>query len=223
MWRLDRNLASATVGDLNFEVSLDTGHHGVRLQAQDKRELATLWSLPDFSEQPIVDSYVRDNDLICLLAPTHAFPFHAQLYWTVGPLNIQSSAAASFSLLVALRTDLLDSQPSIAVTTKTQHNSMHDLHVSSGPAYVGLLGNGLAMIDFAIPEDCELQQLVATSGGANKIERRLFGHFLEKGVIRCGRLFAAFRAGLPDGTNWPDTNIEQVCDEFLATELPLTT
>ena len=50
------------------------------------------------------------------------------------------------------------------------------------------------------------------------IERSLFGHFLEKGVIRSGRAFAALYAN-----EVADDDASVVCHELLSTELPLTT
>lgn len=223
MWRLDRNLALAKQGDLNFSVSLGVDHRSVRVLSGEDRELATLWTMPQLAKQPLVDAYVRDDDLVCLLAPTESFPFHAQLYWTLGPATSVAPTAVSLSLMVALRTDLLDTQPSIEVVTTVEQNQPREVQVVGGPAYACSLSESMQMIDFATPRDCESQQLAAMEGQSATIERRLFGHFLEKGVIRNGRLFAAFAVVSPSGSEWSDQNVLKACDDFLSTELPLTT
>lgn len=218
MWQWDGSIATVDLGSIQIAVAPAVGDRRVQVKSPDGLLLATLWDMPEVSGAPLVDAYVRDDDLVCLAGPTESFPFHTQLYWTLRRINTEPHPLMALSLLVSVRTDLLDTHPSIQVATEAATRSSRVMSVEGGPAYVESLRENLTLIDFATPEDCQRQHLHTTDEGRTTIERSLFGHFLEKGVIRSGRLFATLLEG--DVT---EPQATAVCQELLAAELPLTT
>lgn len=218
MWQLDGGIASAKFGNLTITVALAAADRKLLVETEGPTLLARLWDLPAVAAQPLIEHYVRDNDLVCLLAPTDRFPFYTQLYWTLRPINSPPPFITVVSLLVAIRTDLLNTHPSIEVCSKAPHSSLATYSVGGGPAYVVPLREQVTLIDFATPDDCVQQAAHETADGLLAIERTLFGHFLEKGVIRSGRLFAALVSG-----EVSEQTATAVCRDMLAAELPLTT
>lgn len=218
MWQLDGSIARIGLGQLTLTISLAVGDRKVQVHTPTDLLLATLWDMPAISRQPLVDCYVRQGDLVCTLAPNDSFPFHTQLYWTLGTLQIHPTPVASLSLLVSLRTDLLDTHPEITITSQAPPKDLRQLQAAGGPAFIVPLRDEVSLIDFATPEDCTHQQATCSADSGVLVERKLFGHFLEKGVIRSGRVFAALATG-----EVSDEYATQVCREFVASELPLTT
>ncbi|WP_425396134.1 hypothetical protein [Aeoliella sp.] len=218
MWQWDGSIATAELGSIQLTVATAVGDRRVQLKTREGLLLATLWDMPSVSGAPLLDTYVRDDDLVCLTGPTDSFPFHTQLYWTLRKVESSPTPLAALSLLVSVRTDLLDTHPTIDVTTEAAARSSSELSVLDGKAYVVSLREDVTLVDFATPEDCAQQQLHAADDQRTTIERSLFGHFLEKGVIRSGRLFAALYAG-----EVTESQAAEVCEQLSATELPLTT
>jgi hypothetical protein len=219
VWHLDGQLASADFGDIRLAVAISEGDRKVLVQTSDSTLLANLWDMPAVSSQPLMDAYVRDHDLVCLLEPSEAFPFHTQLYWTLRHVRCAPAPLMAISLLVSIRTDLLDTHPAIEVVSRVAGSGLIELHVAGGPAYQAPLREDVTLVDFATPEDCAKQATrQAAEHGLLTVDRTLFNHFLEKGVIRSGRLFAAAMPGEVD-----QSTATALCHELLATELPLTT
>lgn len=218
MWQWDGSIATVDLNSIQLVVSPAADERHVQVKTRDGLLLTTLWDMPAVSAAPLVDAYVRDDDLVCLVAPTESFPFHTQLYWTLRNVETLPTPLVALSLLVAVRTDLLDTHPTIDVTTEAAIRSSNVISVLGGPAYVASLREDLTLVDFATAEDCQRQYVHTDDDGHSKIQRTLFGHFLEKGVIRSGRLFAALHAG-----DVAEPQAAAVCQELAATELPLTT
>src|SRR5690606_32870959 len=102
-----------------------------------------------------------------------------------------------------------------AVSTSA-HPDIEMVRCDSGTAIRTPLSPDLHLVEFATREDAPEFELV----GGDRVEhisRRLFGHFLEKGVIRRARLFAAV---VPAETSAPQ--IQQLCHKFAASDWPLT-
>lgn len=218
MWQWDGSIATVDLGTIQLAVATAVGDRRVQVKSTDELLLATLWDMPVVSGTPLVDAYVRDHDLVCLTGPTESFPFHTQLYWTLRSVDTSPAPLAALSLLISVRTDLLDTHAAIDVATEAATGSSRVMSVGGGPAYVESLRENLTLIDIATPEDCARQHLHTADDGRTTIERSLFGHFLEKGVIRSGRLFAALYEG-----DVSEPQATAVCQELIAAELPLTT
>lgn len=174
--------------------------------------------MPAVSPLPLVDVYVRGHDLVCSMGPTETHPFATQLYWTIRHLDVAPAPLAAVSLLVSVRTDLLDTQPAVEIASEASYRALDTLDVDGGPAYVMPLREQLTLVDFAMPRDCARQSADESAAGRLVVERTLFDHFLEKGVIRTGRLFAAVMPGDVD-----QPAVTRLCHAMLATKLPLTT
>ncbi len=217
MWQLNGESASFNTSSLLFHVNLASGDRSLLVQAADAVHLAELWTMPAISKQRLIDCYVRGRDLVCVLEPSKTFPFYTELYWTLRDLDGESNPIVTVSLQVSVRTDLLDTHPAIEVISRGVRRSHSAVEVAGGPAYVVPLGEQVTLIDFATPEDCATQSVGEAKEGLT-LKRMLFDHFLEKGVIRRGRLFAAFFHDDVETSLAVDT-----CRDMLAAELPLTT
>lgn len=218
MWSFDGQVARADAGNLAIAVRLDVGYRSVSVHSADFKPLANLWYMPVVTKQPMIDVYVRDHDLICLLGPSELFPFHTHLYWTLRQLECSPAPMAALSLLVSVRTDLLDTHPVIEVRSDVPNDGLQSIDVAGGPAYLIPLNEQATLVDFATPEDCASQAVCEANNSTFSVERTMFDHFLEKGVIRSGRLFATMMSGRVD-----EHTTAHLCREMLAAELPLTT
>ena len=218
MWRFEGTTARASFENLSLSVSTEPGQRQLCVQSQGGLQLATLWHMPQVSSQPLIENYVRGNDLVCTLGPSQEFPFTTQLYWTPRKLASLPLPIVAVSLVVSIRTDLLDTEPAVEIVSKGLASDRRTCQEFSGPAYAVTLDDRLTLLDFATPEDCQKQTLNCVADRTAVIDRSLFGHFLEKGVIRTGRLHAA----LFDGDLTSKITAD-VCDELAASELPLTT
>ena len=217
MWQMDGPIASADFGAVTLKVSLSTGDRKVLVYAGENTLVAKLWDMPAIAGQPLVDCYVRGRDLVCLLGPSDSFPFATQLYWTLRQVEFTPDPLAALSLLVSIRTDLLDTHPAIEVQSELPGQAGTPMKVAGGPAYVVPLREELTLVEYATPEDCSVQSIDESANQTQIVRRTLFDHFLEKGVIRSGRLFAAVLSGEAD-----EQSTSTLCRELLASELPLT-
>ena len=170
--------------------------------------------------QKLRDAYVRGDDLIVTYAPTDACPCETQLYWQA---TKTSSATAQLSLLVSIRTHLLDTQPVVhlhshrqAVTEQTCSDSSLAFADPTDTNTVSVLqkiaDDSLTLIEACHHED-HTQLLTAEQHGST--DWQLFDHFLEKGVIRRARLTLAI-------ANEMD-RLTTAVEEFFAQPPPLTT
>ncbi|QDU59163.1 hypothetical protein [Aeoliella mucimassa] len=214
MWQLEGSVGQAVAGDLILSVDTASGQRQLVVKDSNGTLLATLWSLPGVDQQPVVDCYVRGDDLVCVLAPSEAFPFTTQLYWTLRTLDSTLKPTAAVTLSLSIRTELLDTEPAIAITCESGQSMIHTMALPTGPAYTLDLGDHGTLLDYAMTEDCAQQ---ATTSDTT-IERTLFGHFLEKGVIRTGRLHAVLVPGELDASQ-----ATALCDDLASSQLPLTT
>ena len=210
MWQFDGTTATSSLGD--FHLSVTPSKQPLQVQAADGNLLATLWQQSQLEQLQLAEAFVRDEDFVARFLPGDAFPFHLELYWSCQALP--DAAGHVVSHLVSVRTDLLDTHPEIALTTtflnSIQEGQEHDFGLSVSTE----LNATHQLVEFAPREDCPE---LALEGG-NKIERHLFSHFLEKGVIRRARLFALL---IPKSLG--EANEQALCQELLTADLPLTT
>ncbi len=219
MWQLEGPTAVANDSGLSIQIKLAMGDRCVQLQDAQGKEWVRLWGLPALSESPLTETYVRDDDLVASYAPTQEFPFFTQLCWRLRPPNASSTSRFAMSLLISMRTDLLDTHPEIEVLTQSRPNqSLAATWLAGAPIYWGAINEAVTLIDFAAAEDCKEQNLVTTKSQTDVLQRKLFAQFLEKGVLRRARLFAAIA---PASTT--EQQVVKICQEFSQTELPLAT
>jgi hypothetical protein len=187
---------------------------------------------------PLAEAYVRANDLVAAYQPTPDWPFSPQLYWRANLLRGINGVMASASLLASVQTSLLDTCPRIGVTSTIPHGELllasndargqtraeplkRDTRILPSAEMCCVLARtedeAFSYAEFMPASDFH-EAFFRVSEQASTIEWRLFADFLEKGVIRRARVFAALLPRVND--------VEyalaccQACERL---ELPLTT
>lgn len=189
-----------------------TGVHGLANVAYDGVPLAATLLTVHTPAGPLpaaVESYVRGADHVTTHAPTEAFPFRTQLYWSGRSL---AEGGVATTLSVSLQTDLLDTQPDLSLHTEIAGASTHrwkeDVCRLSAPS-------GVTVVVTPHPSDaaeCTLE----TADGMCRL--RVSPPFLEKGVIRRIRLAAIVLPGEAS-----DDAIAGALADLAADPPPLTT
>lgn len=165
---------------------------------------------PDGPLSQATEWYARGADHVSIHPPSDAFPFQTQLEWSATTL---AGGGVAMTLTVSLQTDLLDTRPRLFFdTTPVGKGSAWE----PGCELVRVNEPGLGAAAFVCPHpsdasDCQLSE----AGGACRVE--FSPPFLEKGVIRRGRLAALLLPGEPDGDA-----VAAAVAEFANQPLPLT-
>ncbi len=173
-------------------------HKGVRFESAT----GELCSLLRVHPQPahglsIQESYVRQKDLIVAYAQSNDDQYGFQLNWRLRDLDNQPDVLA-IELWLSIQTRLLDTHPTIELSSNCISARWKSIDVSVGgerissPA-VHASGAGCHCMVFAQPSDA-IQCEFVESHVPTECRWRLFGHFLEKGVIRRARFFAVVSA-----------------------------
>jgi hypothetical protein len=187
---------------------------------------------------PLAEAYVRANDLVAAYQQTPDWPFAPQLYWRANLLRGIEGVMASASLLVSVQTSLLDTCPRIGVTSTVprgelllvSNDASRQARVEPLKKETRILPSGeiccvlarsddeaFSYVEFMPASDFH-EAFIRVSDQASAIEWRLFSDFLEKGVIRRARIYAAL---LPR-----ENDVEcalACCQASQRLELPLTT
>ena len=185
------------------------------------------------------DVYVRDNDLVASYQPNDDWPYAPQVYWRADPFADIDWVPASLEVLVAIQTHLLDTRPAISIATSVLSEDRIWIAVSgegqtevtalgqTGPRLLGSTATcviqrlpklPLSYVEIVPTTDCCALAVVVKGRESLALEWRLFSDFLEKGVIRKARVFAAI---LPTA-NDIELAIE-CCAAIEQSPLPLTT
>jgi hypothetical protein len=213
-WQLVGNRASLESPPLSLSIDLDRGSHGVEIGLASAASSLRLWQLRELADLPLAESYVRQRDLVASYLPGPAFPFHTDIYWT--PLEPLPAAEFALQLVISVRTDLLDTHPVVNLETPTGSAPVELFTCQTGQAVRLPLNDEWHLVEFATSQDSP-QLTVALDGPQQRVTRELFAHFLEKGVIRRARLFAAL---VPAETSL--AQCQRLCDHLAATPWPLT-
>lgn len=204
-------------------------------KSSSSAKLATLareWPLP------VAEVYVRGADLVASYKPSADWPYSPQIYWRANAFHSVRGALASISLLVSVQTDLLDTYPLIGAasdlpaaellhTTWTRGKQVNWDGASPGDNIAPrgdvmcvlhrLAGAPLSLAEFLPSSDFQSLRITSNTNRGCDATWTLFADFLEKGVIRRARLYAAF---LPRES---DLEIAAKCCEAVEhIELPLT-
>lgn len=215
-WQLQANRASLPIAQWQCAINLGEGMHEVNFNISGGQSPVALWRLRQLQGLPLVDAYVRQSDLFASYAPDPAFPFTTDIYWTLLHPSDYAPASDILQLVVSVRTDKLDTHPELDAVTSSIHSAMEIVRCVSGSAVLTPLNEGFHLVEFATLQDSPEFELTA-AGGVQNVSRRLFGHFLEKGVIRRARLFAAV---VP--ADLPGPQVERLCEQLAASDWPLT-
>lgn len=202
--------------------------------ALDDLELSQLPS------QKLADVYVRGYDLVAAYQPTEAWPYATQIYWQVCDASCAPDLLSSVSLLVSLQTHLLDTWPRMCIDThleaeeiahvdcaSTLENAIRILPLGTNTIrsdtgacciLYRLAGMPISYTEMMPGSDMRSVTVSRANDGTCHSRWELFAEFLEKGVIRRGRMHTMF---VPrDG----DIGLARAaCNELQRRPLPLTT
>ncbi len=245
-WSITKAAGKLTAGDrLRASVNLNKpssgleeirvsgmSFHGELLRVLANADSTQAWPLP------LSESYIRGNDLVASYQASPTWPFSPQVYWSVNPLSA-SGVVASVSILVSVQTHLLDTHPVISIESLVPSNETQILRYDSSERLASEMLSGDIQLSLTSNVTCLLHRFtdfpfsyaeLIQSSDANRLayalnsdrrrkcEWRLFSEFLEKGVIRRGRLFAAFLERANDIQTAQD-----LCALVERASLPLTT
>ncbi|MEX0824949.1 MAG: hypothetical protein WD119_02220 [Pirellulaceae bacterium] len=168
-------------------------------------------TIPELSE-----SYVRGEDLVLTYAQQEKDSFGLSIQAT--PIECRERMTI-IQLTISMQTDLLDSHPSIellaAAAGKAQ--SAPDRPAVIGPRPLSAVsGEEVYGTIILSPRD---QRAAVDSSDSDALRVRLFGNFLEKGVIRKSQPWIVIWRGAPPEASEIDAVYQRLCQ----TPLPLTT
>jgi hypothetical protein len=170
----------------------------------------------------VADAYVRGGDLVTAYGRMPNWPYAPQLYWRAGSLSMAGAPCSVLSLLVSLQTDSLDSHPGILVASRLAAVEVVELGQTAETKSQALLWRltdpNWSYLEVVPHSDSGELSIAGDAAGRFTTKWRLFGDFLEKGVIRRAQIHTAF---LPrEG----DADRAAACIQIIARRpLPLTT
>ena len=246
-WSLTTDRAQLAVGPLQLSVQHASPRSGIstirwQSEAQTGLRLLQLQS-PACSpvQPPLLDAYLRGNDLVASYAEAERGAVQPHVYFRAGA----QGSAAGVELIVSMQTSLLDSEPESLVTTELpasevlvldsviEHRPealpLESLPVNyassaSKAAYLFLfrISDTLSYAEMVHPGDfvsVELTSLAAELDGKPRFQLtwRLFPERLEKGVIRRCRIAGWFLPSYGDQQQSAD-----LFRRMLEEPLPLT-
>jgi hypothetical protein len=154
---------------------------------------------------PLRDGFVRGNDLIAYYEPVPHWPVALELHWRAYPPLPEH--AWQLDLQVSAHTDLLDSDPQLEVISRAAAREVFDISPrgtqpsplergsrgapATSATLVRLAGGELSLVHMVHPTDFCAALVSSESrdfGQLLKLQHRLFGERLEKGVIRRARI-----------------------------------
>lgn len=243
-WRLSEASAMGVAGASQIEVFPNSPAQAARWQAAPNA--ASAWEIASVTPHPPHASlpeevYSRQGDLIVRYRQSSVDTFAYQLDWQLLPASAPFVAAVE--LWLSVQTDLLDTSPELEVACRAnsgqswqvfEHHQLDNSDVASkndsatdrGPAAL-LCGpkadpanaasaeatSGLWLIE---PSDqCNTRRCTKDDQATQRL--RLFGHFMEKGVIRRARMRFLLAPGIVSAEH-----ISQAYRELADSPLPLT-
>ena len=229
-WDLGQPTALGRKG--SWTVHLDPLHPEQPLRFCPDSEKLESWQavairpLPHHSLQT-EEVYVRENDLIVRFGQSEQDEYAFQLDWQM--LGDFTSLVHGVELWVSIQTRLLDSSPELEISSEGefagwrvyQHEQLTAQAIRSGKSTTAaaLVSSGTAgTTRLWLIEPSDQSQVRLLTAADESVQRvRLFGSFLEKGVIRRARM----RFMIIEGELSTET-LKSIYREFAASPLPLT-
>ena len=235
IWGLSDQLAStqSMVGGQDLQLTINNCSPASGAKITVGRDAMSLFSVETSSgNEQLADLYIRGDDLIAKYRSSDD-QFDRELYWRVPDLNLPTGAFA-LEMIYSLQTDLLETNPNPRIISELKALEV-GYWSAIGDPLVGDLkwkqqetADGCQMITAKLSDETRLTVAVypndlmvmefAELGGETVLTCRLNAEFLEKGVIRRTRMFAMCAA-----SNVSDEDMINVAQEFLDSDLPLTT
>jgi hypothetical protein len=229
MWSLRGTIGKLTNGPLSGEVNVANPNLGLRCGEFDHdQEHSTLLGVmrsdaPQAATSknvsgrlawplPVIDEYVRGNDLVASYRAIDDWPYAPQIYWQANALDSVDDLAASMSVLVSVQTHLLDTWPRISVFSQVASDELLYISLSErqqaevervdSAKTLSAGGAGCCVIwrlrsaplsYVEIMPATDFRQVAFKPGNKvnSSVEWHVMADFLEKGVIRRARIHAA--------------------------------
>jgi hypothetical protein len=154
---------------------------------------------------PAGDAYVRQKDLIALFPESTPWRFGYQI--DVRMLDDPPNGSLAIEFWLSIQTSLLDTYPQLGLRLQGEpFQSMLDHCWVSSSSNIGLLIHPLD------EQDCHIQSV------SDGLQMKVFGRFMEKGVIRRMRFRMLLNPKNEPASFWQDR-----FEEFSGSPLPLTT
>lgn len=232
-WKFEEGRAIGHVEPWLVQLDPTDPSQGLHLQSAAERQwqVFQVRPLPQHSLQPD-EIYTRGRDLICRFNQAESDLYAFQLDWHL--LVGEGPFVVGLELWISIQTTLLDAQPQLEVScvagdgvkwevweasrlTELLSEAVKiDMEVHEGPAVIVARDQTSCGIWLIEPTDRRHVEMVEPASPA-ELSVSLFGHFMEKGVIRRARM--RFWLAAPD---IPDAAIAQAFRDFAASPLPLT-
>ncbi|MCA9158631.1 MAG: hypothetical protein KDA72_09905 [Planctomycetales bacterium] len=244
-WRLSEASAMGVAGASQIEVFPSSPAQAARWQVVPNSTSVCAWEFASVMPHPPHASlpeevYSREGDLIVRYRQSPADTFAYQLDWQLLPATAPFVAAVE--LWLSVQTDLLDTEPELEIACSArsgqhwqvfEHRQLSEpdsasqkdsAAVARGPAAllcsplaenanVDSAHSGLWLIE---PSDqCNTRRCTKDDQTTQRL--RLFGHFMEKGVIRRARMRFLLAAGSVSAEH-----ISHAYRELADSPLPLT-
>jgi hypothetical protein len=220
-WQLQKDLGWCECGPWCVKLKpLDPGH-GLSLFRGNE----LTWNLLRVKPLPrhalhLQEAYVRQEDLILRYEQSQSDQFGFQLNWR--RLDCELVDAIAIELWLSVQTTLLNTHPMFEIDS-TAHGNWQTLtlaQLSCSKAQVTAAGcsRDQSLTTIVMIQDSDAcQAKLIKDKSAKELRFRMFGQFLEKGVIRRARLcFLATTADLSQA------EIAEAYQKFSASPLPLT-
>lgn len=208
-WSIAGNYATLSDSPWSWRVDLAHPSAGISIEGPAK----SPWQLMAIHPVPshaclIDDQFARGSDLMVRYGQSENDQFAFQLDYRAVPKTELASAACGFDIWLSVQTQLLDSHPTLEIS----HPGAGDWNSQAAiQTCQSRLGCATVLIH---PSDMLQTELIESTQGT----LRLFGNFMEKGVIRRGRLRC-----LISPQPLASSELQSAYNCFADSPLPLTT
>lgn len=240
-WQLADSVAKLRLGRLHGELKLTRPDLGVGQLTVDgiprdaDHVLGVEFLRPDVAPS-VPQSFCRGGSLDATYAPSPTWPVCVESRWQATD-GSTANVLAAIDAVVSVRTELLDSQPALVVSSRLHasevlHRSseanatwkpLRDLPATVEPARSAgcfvfrLVGQPWSYVEMVCPADFQRSEFRAEHGGPIVVRHRLFTPRLEKGVILRARVRGTFLSREGDLAQ-----AEELYRKFAAADPPLS-
>ncbi len=243
LWKLEQTHAEFSHNDWFGSLDLATPEGGLNIVAPNGARYSELFGVAfQKPSQPISqDCYVRQGDLIATYPPREMRKFHVQLDYR---LLASTPDRLLVELWISVQTYLLDNHPIVSVQSPFDPQGFEvysakatgRLELDEGPLQplenlnASQESRKIAVVYGSFPGDSDLSiawlhhprdqfdTKWSRASDSNLVVARLFGHFMEKGVIRRARMRCMISSHALN-----QSHLQELYDTFATSPLPLTT
>jgi len=190
VWQFAATGARLLTSPLSGEVALDNPAAGIgRLVWRDVPFVGNVLGVSAGESSAPQDAFARGADLVAVYAQTEPQSFTWQVYWRA---FVPEADVVLLDVILSLQTPLLESFPRVATHSQLPAGEALEV-VDAGDCILLRPAKGdWSYAEMTHPKDRGNWQLSSTANDQLRLDRRLGGQFLEKGVIRRLRLRGTF-------------------------------